>query len=172
MTRRRVVTGHDAEGRSIIASDGPTPGRFPTGHWEELWAFDRLPAVLHDTIDPADVGSFRLTPLPGRIACRLFTILPLGGTAEREQWTQEFETHMDYTETEEGESASDAWMHRTPTIDIIVVISGSMDLVLEGGEAAQLQPGDSVIQRGTMHAWRNTGTEPCLAVAVMVRADK
>ncbi len=61
-------------------------------------------------------------------------------------------------------------MHQTPTVDVIVVISGEMDLVLDGGAEVHLQPGDSVVQRGTMHAWRNTGPEPCVAVAFMVRA--
>jgi mannose-6-phosphate isomerase-like protein (cupin superfamily) len=46
-----------------------------------------------------------------------------------------------------------------------------MDLVLDSGETQHLQPGDSVVQRGTMHAWRNTGTVPCVAVAFMVRAQ-
>jgi mannose-6-phosphate isomerase-like protein (cupin superfamily) len=166
MSRRRVVTGHDAEGRSIIISDGPSPGRFATGNWEELWAFDSLPAVLGDTSDPAAVETFRLTPLSGQIACRLFTIRP-----PESEGDDEFETLMDYTETKVGDPDSDTWMHQTPTIDVIVVISGAVKLVLEGGEEVQLRQGDSVIQRGTMHGWRNSGAEPCVAVAFMVRAD-
>ena len=45
-------------------------------------------------------------------------------------------------------------------------------LVLDGGELLHLRSGDSVVQRGTMHAWRNTSLEPCVAVAFMVRAEE
>jgi len=169
MARRRVVTGLNAEGVSVIVRDGPTPGRFESGEWEELWAFDGVPTSLTDPLDPADVETFRLTPTTGRIACRLSTIYPDEGASEEgdDEWT----ARMDYAETEELSPATRPWMHRTPTIDVIVIISGEMDLILDGGEEAHLQPGDSVIQRGTMHAWRNQGTEPCVAVAFMVRAE-
>ena len=166
--RRRVVTGLDAEGRSVVVSDGRPPGRNDGTGWEELWAFDGVPASLADPTDPADVETFRLTPAPGRVAVRTFTIDPLGSTArDGEGW----EWRMDFAETEELPPPNSPWMHRTPTVDIIVVITGEMDLVLDGGEAVHLQPGDSVVQRGTMHAWRNTGTEPCVSVAFMVRAE-
>jgi len=78
---------------------------------------------------------------------------------------------MDLAEVESGVSPPTLWMHRTPTIDVIVVISGEVDLVLDGGEEVQLLPGDSVIQRATMHAWRTTGPELCVAVAFMVGAE-
>ena len=168
MPRGRIVTGHDAEGRSIIVRDGPTPGGLESRGWEELWAFDGVPASLTDPTDPADVQNFRLTPAPGRIACRIFTIRPLAASDADED--REWAARMDYAETEEVSPPTIPWMHRTPTIDIIVVISGEMDLVLDGDEEVHLQPGDSVGQRGTMHAWRNTGSGPCVGGAFMVRA--
>src|SRR5687768_17113753 len=73
MTRRRVVTGVDAEGRSIIVSNGPSSGRFGDSGWEEIWAFDSLPARLDDDVDPVDVPTFRLIPEKGRIAVRIVT---------------------------------------------------------------------------------------------------
>ena len=68
MTRRRVVTGINAAGRSVVVSDGPSPGRFGDGYWEELWAFDGVPARLDDALDPVDVPRFRLVPAKDRIA--------------------------------------------------------------------------------------------------------
>jgi mannose-6-phosphate isomerase-like protein (cupin superfamily) len=169
MARRRVVTGLDAQGRSIIVSEGPSPGRFESGEWEEIWAFDRLPASITDPADPVAIDRFRLTPLPGQIAVRLFTIAGHDG-ADRSTASLEWAQKIDHAETE-APSDESPWMHRTPTIDIIVIVSGEMDLMLDGGHVVHLVPGDSVVQPGTMHAWRNTATEPCLAVAVMVRAE-
>ncbi len=91
--------------------------------------------------------------------------------AKRAPDEQEWPRRMDLAEVESGESPPDIWMHRTPTIDVIVIISGEVDLVLDGGEEVHLLPGDSVIQRGTKHAWRNTGPEPCVVVAFMVGAE-
>ena len=167
--RRRVITGLDAEGRSIIVSNGPSPGRFECGEWEEIWAFDQLPASLADPRDQVAGDRFRLTPLAGQIGARLFTISGNDGP-DRSTASFEWSTKIDYTHTE-APSDDSPWMHRTPTIDIIVIISGEMYLILDGGEEVHLVPGDSVVQRGTMHAWRNSGVEPCLAVAFMVRAE-
>jgi uncharacterized cupin superfamily protein len=170
-TRRRVVTGHNATGQSVIVQNGPSPGRLASIQWDELWAFDRLPADLADPHDPAARDHFRLTPEADQIACRLFTVYPID-TPDREASNAEWDAHMDYAETEAGaHQPGEPWMHRTPTIDIIVIVSGEMDLALDSGERQHLLPGDSVVQRGTMHAWSNTGTEPCLAVAFMARAQ-
>lgn len=166
MARRRVVTGLDAAGRSIIVADGTTSGRFATGEWEELWAFAQLPASLTDPRDPVAGERFRLVPETG-IACRLFVIRHEPDAAADREWEQ----RIHYAEFERPPDPDDLGMHRTPTVDVIVVVSGEMDLVLDSGQVAHLGPGDAVIQRGTMHAWRATGPEPCLAVAVMVRAE-
>lgn len=175
MTRRRVVTGIDAEGRSIIVSNGPSSGQFGDTGWEELWAFDGVPARLHDAVDPVDVPRFRLAPEKNEIAVRIATFRsvddPQRIEAERAPDEQEWTRRMDLAGVEFGKSFPDVWMHRTPTIDIVVIISGEVDLILDSGEEAHLLPGDSVIQRGTMHAWRNFGPAPCVAVAFAVGAE-
>jgi hypothetical protein len=78
MERQRIVTGFNVEGRSIVASAGPSPARNmgPLHEFEELWAFDGMPASLTDPTDPAAVSVFRRTPEPGRIICRTFTTVP------------------------------------------------------------------------------------------------
>jgi mannose-6-phosphate isomerase-like protein (cupin superfamily) len=175
MTRRRVVTGVDVEGRSVVVSNGPSSGGFGDSGWEELWAFDGVPARLHDEVDPVDVPLFRLAPAKDRIAVRIVTFRathdPQRIEAERAPDEQEWTRRMDLAEVESGEFPPDVWMHRTPSIDVVVIISGEVDLVLDGGEEVHLLPGDSVIQRATMHAWRNTGREPFVAVAFCVGAE-
>src|SRR4051812_40312064 len=130
-TRRRVVTGYNATGQSVIVQNGPSPGRFASIEWDEIWAFDRLPADLADARDPAARDHFRLTPEADQIACRLFTVYPID-SPNREALNAEWDNHMDYAETEAGEhQLGEPWMHRTTTIDIIVLVSGEMDLVLD-----------------------------------------
>lgn len=58
-------------------------------------------------------------------------------------------------------------MRQTPTIDFLVVVSGRMELLVEEG-SAKLGPGDCVVQRGTRHAWRVVGDEPCTFAAVFL----
>ena len=60
-------------------------------------------------------------------------------------------------------------MHRTATIDYVVMIEGTMNLVLDDTEIV-LRPGDCLVQRGTNHAWRNTGDGLCRFAAVLVDA--
>jgi quercetin dioxygenase-like cupin family protein len=59
-------------------------------------------------------------------------------------------------------------MHKTPTVDYIVLLSGEISLVLDEGDPVELRPFDAVVQRGVGHSWLNTGPEPALLVAVMV----
>ncbi len=62
-----------------------------------------------------------------------------------------------------------AIMHATDTIDYLVILSGRVTLVLESGEVS-LGQGDFVVDRGVMHGWRNTGSEPCVAAVVNIPA--
>ncbi|MGI4813601.1 MAG: cupin domain-containing protein [Janthinobacterium lividum] len=62
-------------------------------------------------------------------------------------------------------------MHKTETVDFIVIISGRLRLVMDEGETL-LQPGDVVIQRGTNHAWSNPDDTPCLLAAIMLDAKR
>jgi quercetin dioxygenase-like cupin family protein len=62
-------------------------------------------------------------------------------------------------------------MHRTLSIDYAVVLSGQLELVLDGGEAVKLRPGDAITQRGTNHAWRNSSPDqPCRIMIAMIQA--
>ncbi len=64
---------------------------------------------------------------------------------------------------------SEGRMHATDSIDYLVILSGHVTLVVEDGEAA-LGPGDFVVDRGVLHAWRNSGSEPCVAAVVNIPA--
>jgi quercetin dioxygenase-like cupin family protein len=66
----------------------------------------------------------------------------------------------------------DGQMHRTDTLDFVTVVSGELVLALEDGDEATLGPGDTVIQRGTTHAWRNKTDRPAVASVVIVSGQQ
>jgi quercetin dioxygenase-like cupin family protein len=62
-------------------------------------------------------------------------------------------------------------MHRTDSIDYGIVLSGHVELELDDGASTLLGPGDIIVQRGTIHLWRNpSDTEVCRIVFVLIEA--
>ena len=61
-------------------------------------------------------------------------------------------------------------MHTTQTIDVELVISGEVWLELDDGAEVRLGPGDTVVQNGTRHAWRNKSNEPCVLLVALIGA--
>ena len=133
---RRVVTGHDANGKSVVLSDSPPPQRHAM----------RGPEVGADFFEMwNDVQTVpELTSLPAREPNeREFTIMPVTGHLIR---------IIDMYPPKEGGKRT--VMHRTRTLDYAVVIEGEVVLVLDDSEVT-LKQGDVVVQRGTDHAWEN-----------------
>jgi mannose-6-phosphate isomerase-like protein (cupin superfamily) len=166
-----VVTGHDAEGRSVVLMDGESPYSFfleKAGGLQltELWETRSLPAdnsgakdaAGHERrIEPVDGGTvFRIIEYPPD-SVRLATIDP-----------ESFYSAM-------GAQAADPahrrhpGMHRTRTLDYCVVLSGEIWAVLDEGEVL-LRAGDCLVQRGTRHAWSNRTDKPCVIAFVLVAA--
>ncbi len=140
---RRVVTGVNSAGKSIVSSDGAVP---PAAAWAregsdgaDVWVLDRVPVDLSDMTDPIAGYSRQTWPNPGGAIVRVMTWQP-------------------------GHTLA---MHRSDTLDFLFIISGSVELLLEEG-AATLRPGDTVVQRGTSHGWRVVGNESCTLCAVML----
>ena len=136
MKNRRVVTGHDAEGKSIILSDGPPPQHHPM-HGAEVGA-----DFIEIWSTPETVPT--LTSLPSSEPNeRPFTIMPPTGHLLR---------IIDIYPPSQGGHRT--VMHRTSTIDYVVVIEGEIVLILDDSEVT-LRQGEAVVQRGTNHAWEN-----------------
>ncbi|MGE5721567.1 MAG: cupin domain-containing protein [Sphingomonadales bacterium] len=133
---RRIVTGHDAQGKSVVLSDGPPPqnhamhGASVGADFIEMWS----------TPDPVPVLASGPASEPNE---RAFTIMPPSGHLLR--LIDLYPAHMGGHRTV---------MHRTRTIDYVVVIEGEIVLVLDDSEVV-LRKGDVVVQRGTNHAWEN-----------------
>jgi len=63
-------------------------------------------------------------------------------------------------------------MHTTDTVDYGILTQGEISLELDGGNMVALKPGDIVVQHGTRHAWRNSGTKPATLIFVLIGANR
>jgi quercetin dioxygenase-like cupin family protein len=148
---RRVVTGHDAMGKAIVAADeriagSKRPGRSGLTRCE-IWSSDAMPVDNSDKAEPAQRQGF----------VKRYNYVGTGqGTVVR------------ITEIEPGAAP---FMHRTETLDYAILLAGECDLELDGGEVVHLTAGDIVVQRGTMHAWANRSNAPCTFAFVLIDAD-
>lgn len=167
---RRIVTGHDSAGRSVVAFDDSGPNR--NAALTELWVTDRTPADNSDPADAAAVAS-RLAPPDGGTRFRFFTVAPEPPPADTNPDSRAAAVRARFAamgaESALVDTTRHPAMHRTRTIDYIVLLSGRVTLLLDEAEV-DLEPFDSVVQRGTNHAWVNRGDSPALLAAVLVDA--
>jgi hypothetical protein len=176
---RRIVTGHDAQGRSIIVSDGaptnvvPNPADSDRGHIN-FWRTERVPADNTVFADPMAGPPCPLAPPKGGTMFRFFQIAP----ERNEAGLSAAERNTRMGQMFEAAGAADARvdtrrhpsMHKTDSVDYIVLLKGEVTALLDVGEV-KMRPFDVLIQRGTNHGWVNHGEEPALLVAVLVDAE-
>lgn len=170
---RRVVTGHDESGKAVFASDEivePTNiGLLPGADFYRLWGADETITFPGDGSPPSAVQYF---PPVGGFRFGLFSVPPDGSVnyddldieaalAEMETVLPGLASHME---------PDTPGMHTTATVDYEFVVSGRVVLELDDGATRELGAGDTVIQNGTRHAWRNPFDETCLMVVVLVGA--
>lgn len=156
---RRIVTGHNAAGQSIILSDGAPPAEFsiqslPGLVFAEIWRTSASPACIDNGDDPT-IGPLQLHPTTGGSVIRVLDIPPDAGLQQGSHSSAEHFAEMGAAAAATSHSQSaNPFMHRTETVDYGILLSGEIWLVLDEGET-RLQSGDIVIQRGTNHAWSN-----------------
>jgi len=142
LTIRRVVTGHDANGRAIAMIDdvaGNVKNNRPGASSCLIWTTDSSPA---DNDSSEDAGARQIgTAVPGGSVFRVVRYEP--GVSPR--------------------------FHRTDSVDYLVVISGELVMQLDDSEIL-LKAGDVVVQRGTNHNWVNRGPNVCILAAVLIDA--
>jgi quercetin dioxygenase-like cupin family protein len=144
---RRVVTRHDAEGRSIVASDEAAvtiPFGSSGGAICAVWGRDDVAHFPDDGSPPRTMGAF---PPPG--GCRASVQdLPPGESTEFDEFVN--------ASLAEFAEATRPGMHRTASLDFNIVLEGTVGLELDGEEIL-LNPGDVLVQNGTRHRWHNRG---------------
>ena len=168
-TVRRVVTG-TINGRSYVARDDlvqpVTVAPLPGYAWHRLWALDDPPGDPRAELE----GTLAHFPPPGGLRYHMYTVPP---QHSQPSVTLSAENERELEEQLPGRSAymeSDQdGMHRTPSVDLICVLSGEIWLELDA-EEVHLREGDCVVQNGTRHAWRNKGDRSCTMAVVLVGA--
>jgi quercetin dioxygenase-like cupin family protein len=139
---RRIVTGHDASGRSVVLSDGPVPKSLDIGTawFHETWITEGMPVPIPASEPEPTERPVRVPP-------------PANGVGVR------------FTEMAPG---AESPMHRTETVDVGIVLEGETWLLLDDGSETHVRAGDAVVQRGTNHAWANRSDRPVRMVFVMI----
>src|SRR5262249_37511107 len=162
---RRIVTGHNAEGKSTIAEDTLIAAIEPFG-LQELWSTASVPAVLDAPLERRNV---KLEPPPGGTLFRFFEIRPQEGRLTAQDVTKLLNAAFAALDASHCriDMHRHPLMHRTRTIDYVILLRGEATLILDEGEV-DLKPLDVVVQRGTNHAWVARGGEPALFMAVLV----
>ena len=170
---RRVVTGHDEEGKSIVVLDGPPAQSIgeDVGGLFELWNTDGNLINTRDRIDRAD-DEILLSPPKNGSKFRYFQInpTPVGVPMEIMQEIAADAFEKIGAAHHRIDTSKHPAMHKTDTIDYIILLEGDVTLILDE-EEVRLEPHDVVVQRGTNHAWRNNGNEPALLIAVLIDSD-
>ena len=139
---RRVVTGHDDQGRAKVLIDETVKNvasQRPGALYSVIWSSEGFPANNDGDADPS--GKKIGTTISDGTVFRIVSFGP--GVAPRN--------------------------HRTDSIDYAVVMSGEIDMELDVGNV-HLKAGDVLVQRGTIHNWVNTGSEPCVIAFTLVSA--
>ena len=146
---RRIVTGHDANGTAKAIIDGPAqntrPGSSPGQFTTLMWCTDSMPTKMPIGEDAEDMGARILGTYPPVNGSRFMIAEYPPGNHPR--------------------------MHRTETIDYIIVLDGEIDMEMDEGAMVTMKRGDVMIQRGTYHSWINRSAEVCRMAFVLMDAE-
>jgi hypothetical protein len=170
---RRVITGHNAQGKSVILSDAPSPHvleleAMPGLALINLWVTDRSPASNAGPADAAARPVVLEPPARGTIF-RVVDFPPDQGMAGKVDRGKAFAA-MGAGHAMDQSAARHPGMHKTDTVDYALVLDGEIWAVMDEGETL-LKAGDCLIQRGTNHAWSNRTGTPCRVAFILVNAD-
>lgn len=172
---RRVVTGHDRDGRSIIVADGPSPSvrevpERPGYIVSNIWCTGAAPSPIDAPDDIARIAG--VAPPERGTVLRVIEYPP--EPEDKEELARMLGASF-------GQMFDDAdrsrqrdhhpGMHLTDTVDYAIVLEGEIHAVMDTGETL-LRAGDILIQRGTNHAWANRSGRPCRIAFVLIDARR
>ncbi len=158
---RRVVTGHDKNGKAVVLSDGlvervyTNPVR-PGHKSSDIWKTTAMPAPITGE-EPDPVADSKDFVPPMGVKIRISELEPEPEAIRnltREEAARWYQESGHTASSTFGRGGRHPLLHRTETIDYAVVLEGEMTLVMDGQDIV-LKAGDVVVQRGTNHAWSN-----------------
>jgi len=169
---KRVVTGHDKDGKSVFVKVGEPEHvvDMPGMLWKELWAtYPECKVPIDPRVEPTRDERWKVFPGPGATIVRVIEFDPTQ-EADPASLNNSAEMEKELPGLHESTEPDTPGMHTTNTIDYGIVISGRLALELDDGEQVDLEPGDVVIQNGTRHAWRIK--EKCTVAWVITGANR
>src|SRR5262249_43837402 len=175
---RRVVTGYDSEGRSIIVSDELADNSeaelpfWPGTGTTSIWTTTSGPASNRDEDIPREVTGFAPEG-SGGVGFMIMEIQPESQLENMPPEQRELATTPVarlLSQAFEIDTSKSYGMHATDTVDFLVLLSGELTLLVDNDEVT-LKPFDTVIQRGVNHGWVNRGTQPALIAAAVIDAE-
>jgi hypothetical protein len=170
----RVVTGHDAAGRSVfVAHEKMEAESAPALSGVEIY---RLGGTASEVRLPVDADFEKKAPFfPGLGESRFYVVrYPGVDSVQRGVVTEEHveETNRRFPGLLDHFTADKDGMHRTDSVDYAIVIQGEMWLELDDGSEVRLPTGSCVVQNGTTHAWKNKSVEPAVVATVLLGVSR
>jgi mannose-6-phosphate isomerase-like protein (cupin superfamily) len=168
---RRVVTSHDESGRSVFMIDNHATAvkemvSMPGLALTDIWTTGSAPADNSNSIDAADRPIVLEPPNNGTI----FRIVEFPPDAA---WRNTANAQEAFNSIGAGhasdQQSDDPMMHKTATVDYLIVLKGEIWAILDNDEVC-LKQGDVMVQRGTNHSWSVRTDEPCILAAILVSA--
>jgi mannose-6-phosphate isomerase-like protein (cupin superfamily) len=146
MTARKVVTGLDAQGRGTIVSDEPIGGGVEVPGVPPGWSYAMLGSTAPDEQLPesSDPPPMNMGMAPGSTHFAIWTLPPV------------------------AVGPNPAGMHRTDSVDYVVVLSGGVSMIMSDGSEVDLHAGDCVVQGGVRHEWENRTDAECVMAVIVV----
>ena len=141
---RRVVTGHNKQGKATVEIDAVSPvtkNPRPGAEYAEIWMSEGFPISNDQFEDP--ITKIKATSLDGGTVFRVVKFDP--GVSPRN--------------------------HRTDSLDYGIVMQGEIHMELDDGVVVKLKAGDALVQRGTIHNWVNRGKEDCVIAFILIWAN-
>lgn len=173
---RRIVTGHDSQGRAIIQEEGPPPRvqRIGGEHgpiFYEVWNTGETPVRIDRSSGEPEEQGIVLAPPKNGTRIRVLDIPPEGDNLKDispEEARKHFEEIGAGDASSHGSADSrHAYMHRTETVDYGIVLDGEIVLIMDEGETI-VRAGDIVVQRGTNHGWANRSDRNCRIAFILI----
>lgn len=173
---RRVVTGHNAQGKAVIIEDGPPPRRQRVGGdigpmFYEIWNTRATPAPIDRASREPTESGIVLAPPKNGTRIRVLEIPPednrVKSLSPEEARAHFAEIGAADASSHTGASSRHAFMHRTETIDYGIMLEGELTLIMDIGETT-VRAGDIVIQRGTNHGWANRSGKACRIAFILI----
>ena len=179
---RRIVTGHDKDGKAIAIKDAPahnivtTPNR-PGVVIYNLWATDSMPCKINGPEETTDT-KLGLEPKPNGTNFRIIDFPPeaeyidkVSGEMANKAFSESMGAGHALADDHGHGSQRHPFMHKTKTVDYAICLEGEIVCLFDETEVT-MKAGDVMIQRGTVHAWSNQSKERCKMAFVLMDGEE